>query len=362
VRVPAFRPGTHGFQVSNGSFAERPDLFVPTAFGTIAVGSASNGLCGGMVYAVRDLFEAGLPVPPGTANPDSGPLFDHIVHRLFDSFDIPGGVATYLELMHPGLPDHETDLSRAGLAPHGRSWRMVVEEWPRVKGDLDHGRLSPLALVLVKSADPGQLGKNHQVLAYGYDLAGTALTIHVYDPNAPQDDTVTLTLDIAHPEHTTSVMLGATPVVAFFRTRYTFEAPPGFRGGTTLRCALRARANGKLVCAEDAGARPLVANRDRVGPWETFEVTVVGSNRVVLRATANGRFVTAAGGAPLVAGKVAYGPDETFEIAYVPGNDVSLRSLGNHRLVCAEDAGAKPLVANRDQVGPWETFTLVPVS
>jgi hypothetical protein len=30
--------------------------------------------------------------------------------------------------------------------------------------------------------DPTQLGENHQVLAYGYDLKGSLLTLHVYDP------------------------------------------------------------------------------------------------------------------------------------------------------------------------------------
>ena len=46
-----------------------------------------------MVYAARDYFEARMPIPPGDTNPDSGPLFDFILHRLFDSFDIPAGVA-----------------------------------------------------------------------------------------------------------------------------------------------------------------------------------------------------------------------------------------------------------------------------
>lgn len=42
--------------------------------------------------------------------------------------------------------------------------------------------------------------------------------------------------------------------------------------GLPRRIALRAVANGRLVCAEDAGRQSLIANRDLVGPWETFEV------------------------------------------------------------------------------------------
>ncbi len=36
------------------------------------------------------------------------------------------------------------------------------------------------------------------------------------------------------------------------------------------RVALRSLANGKYVCAENAGGSPLIANRDKVGPWELF--------------------------------------------------------------------------------------------
>src|SRR5919197_5628474 len=43
------------------------------------------------------------------------------------------------------------------------------------------------------------------------------------------------------------------------------------------RIALRSMANGKLVTAENAGNEPLIANRDAIGPWETFEEIVVDS-------------------------------------------------------------------------------------
>lgn len=39
-----------------------------------------------------------------------------------------------------------------------------------------------------------------------------------------------------------------------------------------MKIALRSMANGRLVCAENAGKQPLIANRDAVGEWETFEV------------------------------------------------------------------------------------------
>lgn len=50
-----------------------------------------------------------------------------------------------------------------------------------------------------------------------------------------------------------------------------------FAGGLQpgMKIALRSLANGRLVCAENAQGRPLLANRDEVGPWETFEVITV---------------------------------------------------------------------------------------
>jgi hypothetical protein len=36
--------------------------------------------------------------------------------------------------------------------------------------------------------------------------------------------------------------------------------------------ALRSRADNRIVTAESAGARPLIANRTAVGPWEEFDL------------------------------------------------------------------------------------------
>ena len=109
---------------------------------------------------------------------------------------------------------------------HGRAWRMVRLEWPAIRGDLDRGILSPLGLVRTKSRDPRDLGANHQVLAWGYDLEGTRLTLRLYDPNHPDDDQVTMSLDIGRPRRPTPVTCshGGT-VWCFFRTGYHFKDP-----------------------------------------------------------------------------------------------------------------------------------------
>jgi hypothetical protein len=152
--------------------------------------------------------------------PGDGPVFRYVADRLLDSLSLPFGPATYLKLMHPALPDGDLPLV------HGRAWRMVRLEWPAIRGELDRGTLSPLGLVRTKSRDPRDLGANHQVLAWGYDLEGTRLTLRLYDPNYPDDDQVTMSLDIGRPRRPTPVTYshGGT-VWCYFRTAYRFKNP-----------------------------------------------------------------------------------------------------------------------------------------
>jgi hypothetical protein len=195
---------------------------------SIPIGDASNGLCGGMAFAARDYFEAVRRPPQETTAPGTGPLFDYLVDRLFDSFDLPLGPARYLELMSPVVPDGETFWSRLGLGPHGRAWRMVNMEWPKVRADVDGGHPSPLGLVKVKSTNPMDLKENHQVLVYGYQLDGGTLTLRLYDPNLPGRDDVALSLGLN--DASRPVTLAASPpgptVYAFFRTAYASASPP----------------------------------------------------------------------------------------------------------------------------------------
>jgi hypothetical protein len=226
VRVPGFTPQACGFRFANDfphvplrSIGVRGVISVP-------IGDASNGLCGGMAFAARDYFEAERPPPADPAAPGAGPLYDYLVQRLIDSFALPSGPLRYLELMNPALSDGETWLSRWGLTPHGRAWRMVRDEWPKVRADLDGGHPSPLGLVKVRSIDPFLLGENHQVLAFGYDLDGDRLTLHLYDPNWPDRD-VTMTLPVADPTRAIAVAYDPpSPVLAFFRVDYRAATPP----------------------------------------------------------------------------------------------------------------------------------------
>jgi hypothetical protein len=224
--VPSFVASRDGLPFGN-DWPSQPDLIVslPVA-GEIRIGDASDGLCGGMVYVVRDFYEAGIPIPTGPRPAAGTPLYRYIVRRLFDSFDIPGGVLTYYRWMN--TPD--ADQSLFGLTRRGLAWRTIHEEWPQVRDDIDTGHPSPLGLVTVRSANPRDLGRCHQALAYAYEVEGSVLTLRLYDPNThpAAADGCRLCLDLGHPSEPTAITHNvaiADPIRGFFRTRYAPADP-----------------------------------------------------------------------------------------------------------------------------------------
>ena len=177
--VPNFLPSTNGLRFVN-SWPKEPTIKVSVpGVGTVGIGDASGGLCGGMAFTVRDVFQSGLPPLEDARPPEGSPLFEYIVQRLMDSFNLPDGVLKYYQWMN--TDDGDTEL---WMVQHrGVAWRTINDEFPKIKGDIDRGHPSPLGLVTVKSANPKDLGRNHQVHAYGYDYTGDELTVHLYDPN-----------------------------------------------------------------------------------------------------------------------------------------------------------------------------------
>ena len=228
-RLTGFVPSQHGFHFSN-AFPSVPDIVIPIPFGRVEFGDASEGLCGGMVFFALDHYLAKRPIPAMIKPPTSGELFDRLVRRLLNSFNLPLGLLNYIVLMHPDYPDgDEGRLNGNVFAPHGRAWQTIRVEWPAIKTMLDSGQPCPLGLVRVKSADLSNLGKNHQVLATGYDVQGDLLTLFIYDPNHPDRNNLTLSMSLANPERATPIKYSALnelPVFAFFRVKYKFRSPP----------------------------------------------------------------------------------------------------------------------------------------
>lgn len=188
-RVDGFVPSKHGFRFANRWPAQPLFSFGYRNLLRISVGDASNGLCGGMVFAACDFFLDHVEPPPDEEPPAAGsPLFRYLRRRLFDSFHLPWGVLQYYSWM-----SHAD--GRGSLAE--RTMRVT---WPRAQAAIDAGRPAPLGLIRVHSRHPARLGQNHQVLAYGYDWDDAAGTLRValYDPNHPGADDVTLTIRSGH--------------------------------------------------------------------------------------------------------------------------------------------------------------------
>jgi hypothetical protein len=168
-----------------------------------------------MVFAALDYWHSGAP--PAAEQPAAGTrLFGFIVRRLVHSWRLPAGVVRYYRWML--LPDD------------GVARRTTRRHWPAIKAMLDAGVPPALGVVTVASANPLLLGGNHQVLAYGYETAGSLVTLHVYDPNAGPDDAVVIRWDggaeTGSFEHNLGLRL---PVRGFFLTRYRPATPPGVR-------------------------------------------------------------------------------------------------------------------------------------
>jgi hypothetical protein len=236
VRVPGFEPVTNGFQFANAFPHSALRSFKLGSIATLDVGDAANGLCGGMSFSTADLHIAGLRPPPDTSPPASDtPAYRYIVDRQITSFDDGRVPLRFYSLMRPSRPERESAVSAFlgvfGIDRHSRTWVMIHEEWPRIRADLDAGRLSMVGLVRVVDADPKKLGRNHQVVAYGYDLEGSALTIRIYDPNWPRDPDVTISLDLAD-ERGAAMPTWSKPdagLFCFFRTPYAPADPVVFR-------------------------------------------------------------------------------------------------------------------------------------
>jgi hypothetical protein len=181
VIVPGFLPSTHGLHFAN-RFPPGPTVRLgPLDPRWIGIGDASNGLCGGMAYLVRERFEAGQPILPDREVPANGsPLFQALVRRQVQSlewFRTPFGFWWI-----------------GAFGPQRTASRTRDQEWPRIQATIAGGRLAMVGLVRHQGANPLDLRKSHQVLGYGYEIDAGTVTLRLYDPNWPDRDDVAVVL------------------------------------------------------------------------------------------------------------------------------------------------------------------------
>ena len=168
----SFTPAQHGFKFSN-SFE---DAFIELPGGGHAF--HTKGRCGGMAFLALDHWHHHKPIPGGNVRPgDETPLARLIQRRLFDSFALNG--LRYVKFSLMPLHDEWWGI-RKGVAKVTRT-----EEFPRLKASIDAGIPCALGLCQATAPTPAELGKDHQVVCYGYveDLEESKLL--VYDNNRP---------------------------------------------------------------------------------------------------------------------------------------------------------------------------------
>jgi hypothetical protein len=179
--VQGFTPSVNGLH-----FANRWEPGPTVRLGIIdprwvGVGDAKAGLCGGMSVFVRERFRASQPMPADVTSPANGsPLFKAIVRRQIISLDFMRVPLRFWRA--------------ASMDPAALARRRLETEWPRIRADIDAGRLAMVGLIRHHGWNPMLLDRDHQVLAYAYETDGPAgpVTLHLYDPNWPDRDDVTL--------------------------------------------------------------------------------------------------------------------------------------------------------------------------
>jgi hypothetical protein len=211
-----FTPSVHGFPFGNWWEPGTPVIEVPTPLGTIPIGDAHGGVCGGMVFAAADYYLLGLPVPQ-----EKNLVFKYFCKRLLESWHLPFGVLKYFDWQR--RPTASTTIAGVSLID-GTARLTWTVEWPKVRSLLDGGGLAPLGLVKAEGLNPKDMGQHHQVLAYAYEPRGGAVAIRVYDPNHPGDDDAVLLLT---PDENAPVVHSreVRPIRGFFLTDYEPREP-----------------------------------------------------------------------------------------------------------------------------------------
>jgi hypothetical protein len=216
-------------QIATGFTAHQHGWHFNNSFTNQVIGSLleTQGLCGGMAYSSLDYYFAGLPIPthrkgdfgdPAAEVPPDGRLRTMIFNRLLDSFkdnfgkwsciypELNAAVGAALGIVvGTGLGGALGaaggfifgELRKVFDCPAGGAAGMTRQELPILTRDfLDKGL--PVPIGLIHDEDILHIGASHQVVAYGYSMHGTTMTINIYDNRYP-DKECTLTVDARNP-------------------------------------------------------------------------------------------------------------------------------------------------------------------
>ncbi len=116
-----------------------------------------------------------------------------------------------------------------------------------------------------------------------------------------------------------------------------------------------------VVCAENAGNDPAIANRSSYGgSWETFEVVNNSDGTISLKSEINGKYLCAVidENNQLLARSASIGTWEKFRVVSNGNGSIGLQAVANDKYVCADFNNGGTLRAISNSVaGSWEAFT-----
>jgi hypothetical protein len=215
----AFNPREHGFTFRN-DFVNHV-VTIPA----LHIDITTLGRCGGMAATALDCWHHRLAVPDDPSVPADGSLLgDYIYGRLLTTMAENG--AKFLHFMR--TPDHPTWINGIGVARATRE-----EELPRIKAVLDAGQ--PCLLGLSQARSIGDLGNDHQVVAYGYETDGRYTSLLVYDNNHPGTEVrLRFTADYDPGERQVEQSVGGKVWRGFFLGAYSPVTPPFLADGRLL--------------------------------------------------------------------------------------------------------------------------------
>jgi hypothetical protein len=136
-----------------------------------------------MASAACDFYLAGRDIPADTEPPAKRKtLHGYLYRRQIDTFGTLGEyVAKFYAWM--ALPDDTIYGTHKG----------THDQFERARVQLDDGMPVVLGLVYVSLRETVQMWQNHQVLAHAWeDVSPNAARIHIYDPNYPRVDEVSI--------------------------------------------------------------------------------------------------------------------------------------------------------------------------
>lgn len=173
-RMTSFNPKTHGFQFAN--------TFKNNVVSELDI--RTGGLCGGMTYAALDYYLRRKSIPKQNYRPREGSrLHDYIYNRQVNS--LVDNADKWAELWFNPFGSRNGEFFNWGL--QGFNGGRLQE----LKRQIDRGIPVPLGLY---GAGGQHNGKEHQVLAIGYDCGRYRgdlknfkgdFKIFIYDPNHP---------------------------------------------------------------------------------------------------------------------------------------------------------------------------------